>query len=395
MGNATFLLVINASIGLAFAAAFVGISLAHRIGIGFWCAAGFVCAAATVCGEALAPRTDMPALMSALSFSSLLAALALIAAGVQTHYKPAWPLWPLAALFVFFVISHVAVVSDLQRDSVAHAFAYQLPFAVFSGLSAVFILVSRRKSLPDCMLLAVTGVSALQFLGKAALAHRITTGTDVNNYIFSAYAHYSQTLGAILSLLLGVCLLTVIAQEAIVRTRHILQKDHLSGLWNRGAFFERAERALAEGKGRQAATFFILCDLDHFKRINDTFGHDAGDEVIRAFARCIEDAGGELCGRIGGEEFAVLFRDGNVSTARHFVEEVRTALSVLPFSPPGLRPTASYGIAFIGRDEALAHAVKRADVALYEAKLAGRDTYRFATAPTPATDDPAAATTWP
>ncbi|MDO1585102.1 GGDEF domain-containing protein [Rhizobium oryzicola] len=378
MSNATFLLVINASIGLTFALAFFVFSLTYKIRLGLWCAASFGSATLTVCVEAIAPHTRFPELISALSFSTLLTALALIAAGVHGHYRPNWPRWPIALAYILLLTSHGYLYSHFKRDSFGHAFSYQMPFAVMTIFASVFILASRRRSVPDLFLLLVMVASTIQFFAKAVLAERITTGENVHSYIFSAYAHYSQTLGAILSMPLGVSFVMVIAHEAMKRTRDTLQLDHLSGVWNRGGFLEKVAEALRQNDGDKEPAAVILCDLDHFKGINDSFGHDVGDDVIRAFAGCLRDAGGDICGRLGGEEFAVVFARSSTAKVRLYVEKVQGLFAKLTFQPLGLHPTASFGIALFGADETLNQAMRRADMALYEAKAAGRNTFRIA-----------------
>lgn len=377
MRGATFLFVINGFIGLSFAAAFLGLSSRSRIELGRWCAAGFLSAAATVMVEALAPFIPSPRLVSGLSFSLLLLALTLITAGLTRHYRngmsvtPAFLLWAATALF------NAAVTYDLPRGTLAQAIAYQGPFAAMAGLGAARVLGARRGRTGDRLLGCVLVLIALQFLAKAGVP-LVGEGMapQVRGYVVSLYAYYSQTIGAVLSLLLGLALLGVIVAELVAETTRRLERDPLSGALTRAAFIDRASRFVKDlPPGRRAC--LVMADLDHFKSVNDRFGHAAGDEVIGAFGALLRDIAGpdDLCGRVGGEEFCLLLPDLDIAEMPVRLDAVRAALAGRAFRlvPPGVRVTASFGVAMIGAGEALDSVIRRADRALYAAKAAGRD----------------------
>jgi diguanylate cyclase (GGDEF)-like protein len=125
----------------------------------------------------------------------------------------------------------------------------------------------------------------------------------------------------------------------------------------------------------------VICDLDHFKAVNDTWGHAAGDRVIAAFSATLREsaAGHHVVGRIGGEEFAALLPGFNLPAARLFAESVRMAFAgrAIEGFPEGESFTASFGVAEIAPGETAASLLLRADLALYEAKRAGRDCVRL------------------
>ena len=169
--------------------------------------------------------------------------------------------------------------------------------------------------------------------------------------------------------------------------------DPLTGLLNRRAFFERAEDACARtarGGGPLAA---VMLDIDHFKHINDSHGHDTGDVVLRRVATEAREAidGCGSVGRLGGEEFAAVIEGLPLAQATAVAEGVRLRIASLRFAVPGgeLTLTCSFGVAARAAGEAIDHLLKRADVALYAAKSGGRN--RVVTAdPTaaPAADAP-------
>jgi diguanylate cyclase (GGDEF)-like protein len=150
------------------------------------------------------------------------------------------------------------------------------------------------------------------------------------------------------------------------------ERDPLTGVANRRAWLDGAQRRLLF-RGSAAV---ILVDLDHFKAINDRFGHAAGDEVLRTAAAQLCHGAGEdaWCGRIGGEEFAALV-PGDSREAERRVQAIRHALGAVPVArgTEGLVVRASYGVAPVASAADLAAALHAADAALYRAKAAGRD----------------------
>ena len=153
--------------------------------------------------------------------------------------------------------------------------------------------------------------------------------------------------------------------------------DSLTGVSNRRALMDFAERAMAQRGGRPMA--LLMIDVDHFKRINDTQGHPAGDEVLRQITRLLEKRlrSGDLLGRYGGEEFCVVAQDTDADGALKLAESLRetVASAVLTTESRKLSVTVSIGIAFSADDTArqLKDILAEADVALYSAKKGGRN----------------------
>ncbi len=154
--------------------------------------------------------------------------------------------------------------------------------------------------------------------------------------------------------------------------------DPLTGLPNRLSFFTsgRAEMLIAARLGTPLA--LLMLDIDHFKQINDSFGHQAGDEALRCFADACRAVLGDrgIAARLGGEEFGVLLRDADPAAALGIAERLRHAIETLTFDRARgpIRMTASIGVATIDpRDRDLDPALARADAALYAAKHGGRN----------------------
>jgi diguanylate cyclase (GGDEF)-like protein len=117
-----------------------------------------------------------------------------------------------------------------------------------------------------------------------------------------------------------------------------------------------------------------MLDLDHFKEVNDRYGHYAGDEVLKAVTSAISDKlrSEDILGRWGGEEFVVLLRDCVLSDALRLAEDIRAAIAEVPFGTMG-SITASFGVAEVRDGEDLTTWLRRADQALYRAKRSGRN----------------------
>jgi two-component system, cell cycle response regulator len=159
-------------------------------------------------------------------------------------------------------------------------------------------------------------------------------------------------------------------QRELIRLAAI---DPLTGLFNRRMFFEKAQQAVARAStsNRPAALMF---DVDHFKRVNDTHGHDVGDQVLRDMSR---EAASErmIVGRLGGEEFAILLEGSNLEAAVELAEHLRARIAALACDTEQgkLMLTCSFGVSEWEQGENIDQLLKRADSALYEAKTGGRD----------------------
>lgn len=153
------------------------------------------------------------------------------------------------------------------------------------------------------------------------------------------------------------------------------QTDELTGLMNRRAFFEHAQVLYAQCRHNQQPLCALMMDMDHFKEINDTYGHQAGDQVLRQIGGVISASfrQADVYGRLGGEEFAVLLPNTSLETARDIAEQLVKAISGLSSEPvQGL--TASLGVASTCAWEQDLHGLMNtADKALYRAKALGRN----------------------
>lgn len=211
---------------------------------------------------------------------------------------------------------------------------------------------------------------------------------ELNWYLF-VDKHENGALAGIrksLYLNLLVCLLVTAIVAVIVslalrryqaRITALATTDQLTELLNRRGFDLLANQAIQEARRNQSELCTLLLDLDNFKELNDTHGHQAGDQVLRGFARNLRDdlRQSDILCRWGGEEFVLLLKDTSVEQARALAQKIRqqTEQSTFHYNGSDLRITTSIGLAQLDADESLEQLLLRADRALYRAKQGGRN----------------------
>ncbi|WP_241233719.1 GGDEF domain-containing response regulator [Altericroceibacterium xinjiangense] len=166
--------------------------------------------------------------------------------------------------------------------------------------------------------------------------------------------------------------------EHIRHLRFLAERDPLTGLYNRRAFFEQAHGNLDEMREHQGEGSVAILDIDHFKKVNDTYGHDTGDSVIRAVAKVLLDIAERerlITARFGGEEFVTLFPGCDCDTVHRLCEEIREQIAALsiPYNDTVFSITASLGVAMVQHEEGIDNNLNAADQMLYMAKNNGRN----------------------
>ncbi len=397
MSGANFILLINLSVAGLLAAAFVAVAFhgASRAPAR-WLATGYVLGMAYFAIEFSIPAFEdaRPAVVAA--FAVFLGATIAFNGGLAHKYGVAPP-WPPMLFFLVVTTVAVYVAQDLPRQSLSRMMAYQLPYAAmqFAGLAIVWSS-RQRPAILDRILMAVLAASALQFASKPFIAHALGGwGANPQAYLESSYALVSQSLGTVFGLALALVILAILVRDVLAEMTSKSEMDTLSGLLNRGGFTRQAEMAVLGAARQGVPVTLVIADLDHFKAINDSFGHAAGDRVIETFAGLLSEAaaGHHAAGRIGGEEFAIILAGTNLAAARLFAEGTRSAFGTLPIEglPADSRCTASFGVAELHAGEGFSGLMRRADAALYQAKNGGRDCVRVSAGPTLAEIAPVAA----
>jgi diguanylate cyclase len=169
-------------------------------------------------------------------------------------------------------------------------------------------------------------------------------------------------------------------RQEVVKARQEARTDGLTGLVNRRGFESECAARLANVIPDESGPSLLLADIDHFKRINDSYGHLFGDKVLKAVAAILQDnvKGRDTAARYGGEEFIILLPDTPLDGAQHLAEKIRSVVERCRIKRTGdngavTNITISIGVATIRPGEAMPDFINRADTALYAAKDAGRN----------------------
>ena len=256
--------------------------------------------------------------------------------------------------------------------------------AGFSWLAAFEFWRGRDEGLvsrwPAIVLLFVHGAL---FLLRSPLSNLIAQ-VPSHGALSSAWLTVISAEALLFTISIAFVLVAMAKERSELRQRKAACVDPLTGLANRRGFLQDGEELvqLQIRRGRPVAVF--LLDLDHFKSVNDRFGHAVGDRVLRLFADVAGKSlrASDLVGRLGGEEFAVLLADADRDNAYVVAERVRSAFAAAAQSLDGqpLGATLSIGIAIIQNpQENLGSLLTQADQALYRAKARGRDRVELAT----------------
>jgi diguanylate cyclase (GGDEF)-like protein len=260
----------------------------------------------------------------------------------------------------------------------ARVFVFSALVASYSWTAAFILVRDRAEALPSrfpaAAWMTLHGLSYAARLPITFFAASVSEAEIINHPMFSLIA-----LEAIVHVIALSFLQAGMEKERSERKQRLAaETDQLTGAANRRSVMERADQLLANCRDGNVDAAVLLLDLDHFKRINDTFGHDVGDSVLKATSETLANAlrRDDAFGRVGGEEFVCCLPNTSTAEALVVAERFRTALSKLCLISAGgpVRVTASVGVASTeGFGYDLVKLMKIADEALYDAKAAGRD----------------------
>lgn len=173
-------------------------------------------------------------------------------------------------------------------------------------------------------------------------------------------------------LLYSLLLKSLSAQEQMLE---LSRKDSLTHIYNRRGFLDCSASTINMTKRNHKFWGVMIFDIDHFKDVNDTFGHDTGDAILKAIAELVEKniRVGDMVGRWGGEEFVIFLYGGDLSSSALLAERLRSSIEENIILPDGNAVTVSIGVAPGGPDVALQETISKADECLYKAKQLGRN----------------------
>jgi diguanylate cyclase len=262
---------------------------------------------------------------------------------------------------------------------------------VDSAMGGVWVALMSFNVLPSVLFVTMLSMDKIslggwRLLARTATAQALACGAAVLLFGFDFRPQTTMlNVIACLPLLVGYPILVgVVTYQLSRRVREqnrqlakLSRTDGLSTLLNRTAWEELAATEFRRHRRSGSPVSLLMLDIDHFKRINDNFGHPAGDEVIRGIGALLRLSMREfdVAGRYGGEEFGVILPETDVGGAKVIAERVRKAIeSAVMVESEGIRCTVSIGTATAGREVAdYVQWIARADRALYRAKELGRD----------------------
>ncbi|MFG1371164.1 GGDEF domain-containing protein [Xanthobacter oligotrophicus] len=374
MHAAAFTLFMNVAVAGLFAASYATIAFVYpgRNRGPIWFAACYGLGMVTPLAQFGLAYTAWIAFFGALIFLSLAFALLLLVPALAVFYGSRTP-WPVVGAIAALTLLLPVIRSGLPYHPLTYQLMYQAPFTLAVAASAWVVLCNSPRQRSDLVLAGILVLLAAHFPVKAYLLVQMGTARSAK-YIDTTYALVSQVSSGILLLALGLILLLKSVQEVVRESQIAAETDILSGLLNRRGFDDRSARVIARARANGWPVALLILDIDHFKVVNDTFGHSTGDAAIRAFAALLSRTMPQpaLIARRGGEEFAVLLDRTGVEAARLQAEAVR--LATLTHVEDGLpRLTVSIGVAGLAPAYLLREAMERADAALYEAKRTGRN----------------------
>ncbi|MGY2744306.1 GGDEF domain-containing protein [Pseudarthrobacter sp. O4] len=300
----------------------------------------------------------------------LVAGAASIWAGARSLRTAVPKAWLLAA---GPAVTAVASVLDQPATNVwAGGPAYLAFMGVLIGLACrELFLLDHNFSRVHRTLAVGSGILAVFYLGR--LVAFLADGREGPVFL-SIFGSATTTIFSAVILVVASFTMAELSNEQLTQDlRARATVDGLTGLLNRTAFLDLAEHELSRTR---TIGSLVLADLDHFKAINDDFGHSAGDAALKAFADACTSTvrSTDLVGRYGGEEFILLLPGVTPEVASGIAADISRRLEALRSSTIPRLPTVSYGIAATGPGRAeLPKMVAAADAALYQAKSLGRD----------------------
>jgi diguanylate cyclase (GGDEF)-like protein len=343
-----------------------------------WVSLGYACGASGTLLVSL--RGDIPDLFSVLLANALLLLVNIglywgVADLLYVTKRRRWLMVTLSVVPTMLLQSYYTFVHNLQAPRII---SESLVLATQCVLTIVLLLRhgSKRTLLPRCSLAsALCAWIGFQML-RVYLASfqysisKIPVGQNINpNFVL---------LPVLAAIIAGLCFIWLAMSQLQHELELLSETDPLTGLMNRRALERSAAREIAISRRRMTPLALILLDLDHFKNLNDVYGHTAGDAALISTARSIGSGLREvdLLARFGGEEFVALLPDTTHEEATHVAERLRAELEELTVhhQRKEIQFSASFGVTMLMPDDiCLEQVLERGDIALYQAKHQGRN----------------------
>lgn len=278
----------------------------------------------------------------------------------------------IAALGILLIIATSFGIGDNPQ-----LYADNVTYGLILALGCQTAAMKVEKDFLDKAIIFLLGIAAFQLFVRPLVALMVEGAMTVEQYRETPFYAAMVLWLALASLLMAMSLLAAALTDQMKRFREDSKRDALTGLKMRGPFEEAAIAMLARARDQQLHVGIIVVDIDHFKQVNDIWGHQVGDNAIAAFGGLLTETirPTDLAGRIGGEEFCLLVWNCAPRPTEDLAERIRVRFEQLRITgmSDDVRLTASFGVAGWDSREGYGKLFARADAALYAAKKTGRN----------------------
>ncbi len=302
--------------------------------------------------------------------STMLVASVCERAGQRLH------LGSFAAVYLISALALGLTVS-FSNDVGPRLVVVNMGYGVMFAMGVTTLLTARRRSVIDVAIIAIIAFQAADFLVRPTLTLLFEKSIPAQVYRESIYYSLIGLVLGVKGVTTAIVLIGATIAEWTNALRESSERDALTGLLNRGAFEQSMRNLLPRAQTEGRPLSLVVADIDHFKQVNDIWGHQAGDQAISSFGGLIDQMvrGSDAAGRIGGEEFCIAVWNCPNDPAERLAERIRLGFARLEHASlnDDIRLTASFGVATARDGETYEQLFARADAALYRAKSSGRD----------------------
>lgn len=332
-------------------------------------------------------HTNIGALVALLSLFTYCAALVLFLGSWTTSkiFLAELPFYVLLAMVPWFnrkgldnLARWTFVFSAMASQVIAVLVAFgsflnvHLYFILFAILPIAFFPIRQWRAIVFLFVLNAALYLTLEYIGYPPAAEILDWNQTTVQVVRASYA-----ASTVLTMFIFIWMVEVVAETNEAKLETISMTDHLTELPNRRFFEIVFLQELAKCRRDQTPLTLAILDIDHFKAVNDTYGHDTGDDVLKHISQQLRRATreGNVVARVGGEEFALLLPHTALPEALEVAERVRQTIEENRYrlKEQALNITISMGIAAVDCELPMAQAYRHADTALYQAKHAGRN----------------------
>ncbi|EJN6826724.1 histidine kinase [Vibrio cidicii] len=304
-----------------------------------------------------------------LGYALILAGLSQFRQASSNNTAIALAGFPVLVLYLIFY-------SEFQMSTNARIMVLSMYISLCCALSAYVVARGEAKDHPIAvrLLSAAFSLMSLWMLFRAGFTYH---SAEIADFMLASDVHQiSFLLSIALILALGFTFPLMVNARLVINIYNTSLLDPLTNLYNRRAMEDMVPRELSRVERTHSELSIILLDIDHFKQVNDQYGHQVGDVTLSGIGQLLNThlRGQDLSFRIGGEEFLILLPDTNLDSALVVAEKLRQIMSETQFSAKQQEPcTASFGVAQLLQHDEWDSLLNRADAALYLAKRKGRN----------------------